>query len=59
VVEINRSMNTQGEESQTLEHKTSLAETKQIVETVSAFSNAEGGIILIGVSDTGKEREGG
>ncbi len=52
-------MGTQGEESHTLEHKTSLAETKQIVETVSAFSNAEGGVILIGVSDTGKERERG
>ncbi len=40
-------------ETETVEFKASLAEKKQILETISAFSNTEGGTILIGVDDEG------
>jgi len=39
------------EESETLEFKKSLSEWKEIVETVSAFSNTKGGIIIVGLDD--------
>lgn len=38
-------------ESQTLEFKKSLAEEKEILETVSAFANKEGGKILVGIEE--------
>ncbi len=38
-------------ESETTEFKTSLAEWRDVVETISAFSNKNGGIIFIGVGD--------
>ena len=38
-------------ESETTEFKTSLAEWRDIVETISAFSNKNGGTIFIGVGD--------
>jgi len=41
-------------ESETIELKSSLSETKQIIETLSAFSNTKGGTIVIGVSDRGE-----
>ena len=41
-------------ESETLEFKKSLSEWKEIIETISAFSNTKGGIILIGVDDRRK-----
>lgn len=41
-------------EGQTLEFKSSLTLRQEIGETVSAFANTAGGIILIGVSDKGK-----
>ena len=41
-------------ESESLEFKESLSEWREIVETVGAFSNTRGGVILIGVSDTEK-----
>ena len=41
-------------ESQRIEFKASLKLRKGIGETISAFANAEGGIILIGVSDEGE-----
>jgi len=42
------------EESQTLEFKKTLAEMREIVETVCAFANTKGGRILIGVDDSGR-----
>ena len=39
-------------ESETTEFKTSLAEWRDVVETISAFSNKNGGTIFIGVGDT-------
>jgi len=39
------------EESETLEFKKSLSEWKEIVETVSAFSNTKGGFIIVGLDD--------
>ena len=39
------------EESETLEFKKSLSEWREIVETVSAFSNTKGGIIIVGLDD--------
>lgn len=41
-------------ESTTIEWKQSLAEIKEIIETVAAFANTEGGRIFIGVSNSGK-----
>ncbi|MEA1906829.1 MAG: putative DNA binding domain-containing protein [Euryarchaeota archaeon] len=38
-------------ESETTEFKTSLAEWRGVVETISAFSNKNGGTIFIGVGD--------
>jgi ATP-dependent DNA helicase RecG len=40
-------------ESETLEFKKSTGEWKEIIETVSAFANTKGGIILVGVSNEG------
>ena len=40
-------------ESETLEFKESTGEWKEIIKTISAFSNTKGGYILIGVSDKG------
>ncbi|MBU3902464.1 MAG: putative DNA binding domain-containing protein [Candidatus Thermoplasmatota archaeon] len=40
-------------ESETVEFKKSLREWKEIVETVSAFSNTKGGTIFVGVEDSG------
>ncbi len=41
-------------ESEIIEFKKSLSEWKEIVETVSAFSNTKGGIIVVGVDDKRK-----
>ncbi|MCL0030308.1 helix-turn-helix domain-containing protein [Thermodesulfovibrionales bacterium] len=41
-------------ESETLEFKESPGEHKEIIETITAFSNTEGGKIIIGVSKSGK-----
>jgi ATP-dependent DNA helicase RecG len=41
-------------ESETLEFKKSVGEWKEIVETVSAFSNTSGGKIVVGASNSGK-----
>ncbi|MFH1338488.1 MAG: RNA-binding domain-containing protein [Candidatus Omnitrophota bacterium] len=41
-------------ESETSEFKTSTGEYKEIIETISAFSNTKGGKIVIGVSKSGK-----
>ncbi len=41
-------------ESDTIEFKKSVSEWKEIVETVSAFSNTKGGIIIVGVGNNGK-----
>ena len=38
-------------ESETTEFKTSLAEWRDVVETISAFSNRDGGTVFIGVGD--------
>ena len=43
-----------GEESERLEFKESLRLKEEICQAVSAFSNAKGGLILIGVSNDGK-----
>lgn len=43
----------QKKESATVEFKKSLSEWKEIVETVSAFSNTHSGIIFVGISDEG------
>ena len=40
-------------ESQSLEFKESLKLKDEIGETVSAFSNSDGGIVVVGVSDSG------
>ena len=42
------------DESTTIEWKPSLSQIKEIVETVSAFANTEGGKIIIGISKSGK-----
>ncbi len=41
-------------ESQSLEFKESLKLKDEIGETVSAFSNSDGGIVVVGVSDSGR-----
>ena len=41
-------------ESETVEFKPSLSQTDKILECVSAFSNTKGGILVIGVRDTGE-----
>ena len=41
-------------ESTTIEWKKSLSVFHEIMETISAFSNTEGGKILVGVSDEGE-----
>lgn len=41
-------------ESETVEFKTSTGEWKEIIETISAFSNTQGGRIIIGVSKSGQ-----
>lgn len=40
-------------ESQTLEFKKTMAEMREIVETICAFANAKGGTVLVGVDDSG------
>ncbi|PNV78149.1 MAG: hypothetical protein C0200_02565 [Thermoproteota archaeon] len=40
-------------ESEELEFKKSLSEMKEILETVCAFANSHGGIVLIGIDDDG------
>jgi len=42
------------DESETLEFKKSLSEWREIIETVSAFSNTKGGVIFIGLNDKKK-----
>jgi ATP-dependent DNA helicase RecG len=44
----------QAGESDTVEFKASTGEIREIVETVSAFANAQGGTILIGVTNAGE-----
>lgn len=41
-------------ESTTVECKPSLSQINEIIETISAFSNTEGGKVFVGVSKTGK-----
>jgi len=41
-------------ESERVEFKPSLSQTDKIMESVSAFSNTKGGIVIIGVSDKGE-----
>ncbi len=41
-------------ESLNIEWKPSLSQVNEIIETISAFSNTEGGKIIIGVSKSGK-----
>ena len=41
-------------ESENLEFKKSVGEWKEIVKTVAAFSNTNGGQIIVGVSKSGK-----
>lgn len=41
-------------ESEMLEFKPSVSQINEIIETVSAFANSSGGIILIGISNSGK-----
>jgi ATP-dependent DNA helicase RecG len=41
-------------ESETVEFKKSTGEWKEIVETISAFANTKGGVILVGVNKDGK-----
>jgi ATP-dependent DNA helicase RecG len=45
------------EESEVLEFKASLAEEKELLETICAFSNSRGGKIVVGISD-GREVRG-
>ena len=48
-----KKMISQGE-SETVEFKKSLSESKEIIKTISAFANIKGGRIFIGVSNYGK-----
>ena len=41
-------------ESEAIEFKESLSEWKEIINTISAFSNTKGGVILVGINDCGK-----
>lgn len=41
-------------ENETVEFKPSLSQINEIVESVSAFANSSGGIILVGISNSGK-----
>lgn len=41
-------------ESETVEFKRSTGETREIVETVSAFANTHGGTVLVGVTNAGE-----
>jgi len=41
-------------ESETVEFKKSLSESKEIIKTISAFANTKGGRIFVGVSNSGK-----
>jgi len=41
-------------EGQRIEFKKSLSEIREIIETLCAFSNTKGGIILVGVDDSGR-----
>jgi ATP-dependent DNA helicase RecG len=41
-------------ESLNIEWKPSLSQVNEIIETISAFSNTEGGKIIVGVSKSGK-----
>ncbi len=42
------------EESETIEFKSSLSETREILETLSAFSNGKGGRVIVGIDDRGR-----
>ncbi|PIP13894.1 MAG: hypothetical protein COX49_00850 [bacterium (Candidatus Stahlbacteria) CG23_combo_of_CG06-09_8_20_14_all_40_9] len=54
VLEIKRLIQTR--ESETVEFKTSPSHWKAVIETISAFANTKGGIVLIGVQDNGEIR---
>jgi len=41
-------------ETERVEFKESLSDWKEIVKTISAFGNAKGGTVLIGITDEGK-----
>ena len=45
-------------ENQTVEFKTSLRLRREIGQTISAFANTDGGVLLVGVSDEGKVAAG-
>ncbi|PKO20825.1 MAG: hypothetical protein CVU38_18025, partial [Chloroflexi bacterium HGW-Chloroflexi-1] len=45
-----------GGEGETIEFKRSVAELEKAVETVAAFANTRGGVVLIGVGQTTRER---
>jgi len=48
-----KKISSQGE-SETVEFKKSLSESKKIIKTISAFANTKGGKIFIGISNSGK-----
>ncbi len=41
-------------ESETMEFKESLSDWREIIKTISAFSNTKGGVVLIGITDKGR-----